>query len=838
MAIEVELAVPTRTLRLHATDLTVTSAHFSRGSQRIALVAATDGLGSLALSASQPLPVGRAQLDLVFEGPLDEPPVGLYRTREGDDHYAFTQFEPLEARKAFPCFDEPRFKVPFTVTLTTPAGSSAFSNMPEVSTSQDEGWRTTRFATSPPMPTYLVAFAVGPFDVVEGPKVSSNMVPFRVITTRGKGHLARFALERTPDHLAFLEGWFASPYPYPKLDFVAVPSFSSSAMENIGLVTYRDAVLLIDPAVASLDERLRGESIISHELAHMWFGNLVTLGWWDDLWLNEAFAVWMARKAVATLVPELDSVESVARNKLHVMGADSRPASRSIREPILTDGDIYNAFDGITYSKGASVLEMLEHWIGPDTFRDGVRAYLKAHAHGVATTADLVEHLEAAATRSARGVGVGEVTKILTSFTNKPHVPMVRVDWRCDGDKVLIDLVQNEWRALSDPRGPVIDDLRWDIPVCVRMADERRHHVHCELLGAARATFETRPGFCPTFAHPNDKEAGYYRWEARLGPVSIARAEPVVMAGYLGNLRASFESGRLDVNAYLDLVQPLVTLELTPGALGDVLGALWTVPGIVPEASDDSRFRKRARTWLSRLSFDLSLGTSVRQRRMQPQLIRTFAGLEDKRVLGEAARVTQRFLVSLSTPETFDLEKASLYVPIHIRALGHETRHKAARLKLWEALEKHIEHPLPATRALVISSLGAFLDPELAVRSLDLVISGRLRAQDFRTVRSAMSGRLEVTTAVWTWFTNHFEALVERLGAKSAPNLPSLAGGFCDNARAEEVERWFMARRESIPSGLERNLALVVDGIRSCALSRAHHRDAAMRWYGVKDQAR
>lgn len=841
VAIDISLTRPSRLVRLHALDLKIVSATYrssgapSPGGPAIALTAELDGRGNLALVATKALAAGPGRLELTFEGPLDEPPVGLYRAKEGEHHYAYTQFEPLEARKAFPCFDEPRFKVPVTTTLTTPVGAHALSNMPEVGHEMNGAWRTTRFATSPPMPTYLVAFAVGPFDIVDGPRVSSRRVPFRVVTTRGKGPLARFAIERTSEHLAFLESWFGTPYPYPKLDFVAVPSFSSSAMENIGLVTYRDAVLLIDPIHAPLDDRLRGESIISHELAHMWFGNLVTLAWWDDLWLNEAFAVWMARKAVRALAPDLDPVESIARNKMNVMGADSRPAARAIREPIVDEGDVYNAFDGITYSKGAAVLEMVEQWIGEEVFRDGVQAYLAEHAHGVAATADLLEHLERAAASAPAGGRrpAGQVTRILSSFTDKPHVPLVHVDWRCEGDAVFIDVRQREWRSLADPRGPVTASPRWEIPMCVKLADERKHFVHCELLTNERATWETRPGFCPTFSHPNVDEAGYYRWETRLGPVSIARSDPRVMAGYLGNLRAAFEAGDLDVDGYIDLVAPLVTMELTPGAMSDALGALWVVPGVVPEASHDRRFQKRARAWLGRLRYDLTLGSSARDRRLQPHLIRTFAGLEDKKVLAEAARVTSRTIAAASRGDAVDLELANLYLPIHIRALGHEPRNGAARRALWTSLERLVDHRSPAVRNLAIASLGAFLDPELVIESLELVVNGRLRAQDFRTVRSAISSRPEVAQAVWTWLTTRFDALVAQLGAKSAPGLPSLAGGLCSNEQADEVERWFRTRAGSFPPGLDRNLALTVDGIRSCAMTRAHHAPAARRWYGA-----
>ncbi len=845
VSIEVELKTPTRLLRLHADGLTIGLASFTRAGVTTALTPHLDGLGALALVSSKSLAPGRGTLTLSWTGPLDEPPVGLYRAKEGEHSYAFTQFEPLEARKAFPCFDEPRFKTPWTVSLTAPASATSLSNMPETATSPvtdptRAGWRRTSFATSPPMPTYLVAFAVGPFDVVEGPKVSSRRVPFRVVTTKGKGHLARFALERTGAHMDFLERYFDIPYPYAKLDFVAVPSFSSSAMENVGLVTYRDAVLLIDAERAPLDDRLRGESIISHELAHMWFGNLVTLAWWDDLWLNEAFAVWMARKGVAALAPEYDMGELVVRGKFSVMSADSRPAARAIREPILADGDIYNAFDGITYSKGASVLEMIERWVGEDVFRAGVRSYLLDHTHGVATTADLVAHLETAAAASGDrppSITPGAIAKVLASFTDKPHVPLVSLDWRCEGDKVTLELAQREWRSLTDPRGPTPEGgLVWDVPMCARLSNGLQTHTHCGLLTRAKDEWETTMPFCPTFSHPNVNEAGYFRWETRLGPVSIARQEPLVFAGYVGNLKAAFEAGRLDVVEYLDLVAPLVASNLSPAALGDVLGALGVVGGALPDVGEDPRFIKRAKAWIGKMPLDLSFGSSLRDRRIQPMLVRTFAGLKDKGVLAESARVTGRFVAALAKGQAakesdFDLERASVYVPIHIRDLGHEPRHAKAREALWTALERGLDTPNPSVRNLVILSLGAFQTPEHVVRSLELVVSGRLRAQDFRTVRAWISGRPEVASAVWAWLTTHFEPLVDKLGAKSAPTLPYLAGGFCETERADEVQGWFEARAAIIPSGLDRNLASVVDGIRACVVSRAHHAEAARRWF-------
>jgi alanyl aminopeptidase len=831
--IDIDLATATRLVRLHADGLAVTHAEARRNEARIPLEAHLDGDGHLALVAPAPLAAGSATLELAWTGPLPEAPLGVYRVDEGGLPYVFTQFEPLEARRAFPCFDEPRFKVPFSLEIAAPETYEVVANTLEVGRLPDGGWHIHRFAPTAPLPTYLVAFAVGPFDIVDGGRVSGGRVPFRVLTPRGKRHLAASAIAQTPKHLDFLETWFGIPYPYDKLDFLAVPSFSSSAMENVGLVTYREAILLIDSDKAPIDDRIRFESIISHELAHMWFGNLVTLAWWNDLWLNEGFATWMARKGVAAVAPELETHEQSLRSNFATMSGDSRPNARSIRQPIVTNGDIYNAFDGITYGKGAAVLDMLERWVGPEAFQRGVRRYLEAHAHGIATTAALIDYLEASARDGSRdGARPAdlELGAILESYTSKPGVPLVTLDWTCAPGEVTMSLAQRPWRSLGDDRP--LGDARWKVPVCARLSDGKRTLEPCVLLDEATESATLPADFCPTFAHPNTGEAGYYRWETPRGPRPLAHEDPAAFAGLLANLRSGIEAGRIPLRTYLDGVRPLVQKGLSPAAIFDVLSPLGTVARLAPEAQEDARFRKLAARWLANLPLHLDLGKTTRERRASPAIVSTFAALaRDRRVLGEAKRVTERFTADLSSGRPIELERAAVYLIIYIRSLGDGADQADVRERLWTSLEAGLDVPEPAVRDLVIRALGAFVDPTLATASLDLVLTGRLRAQDLRTVRAMMSDRPAVTEAVWLWMTTHFDGLVERIGAKAAPGLPWFGGAFCSEPDALRVKAFFDAHEGDIPSGLERNLNLTLEGIRSCAAQRLRYGDEARAWY-------
>ncbi|MCC6620299.1 MAG: ERAP1-like C-terminal domain-containing protein [Deltaproteobacteria bacterium] len=848
VAILVDVRSPRWLIHLHADGLEVARARVTLDGHDHPVRAEADGAGHLALVGEAPFPVGRLTIDLLYKGPLPEAPLGVYRAQDQGRWYAFTQLEPLEARRVFPCFDEPRFKVPFGLDIEAPEPMIAVANEPEVEVAdarpedgQAARWRRFSFQDTPPLPTYLVAFAVGELDLAEHPAVSDGRVPFRIVATKDKARAAGFAARVTPRYLEALERWFGSPYPFAKLDQVAVPSFGASGMENPGLITYREALLLLAGDEATADDRGWAEGVIAHELAHMWFGDLVTMAWWDDLWLNEAFATFMGRKAMAEVSPEFRMPESAVRNRFNVMGQDARPNARAIRQPIEAEGDIYNAFDGITYSKGAAVLAMVEGWLGPDVFRDGVRAYLAERAGGTATTGDLMRHL----THAAGGL---PVERVVASFADRAGVPVVDVTWSCVPPtvdratvKVAVRLRQRAQRGLGDTRpaaGPEVGT--WSIPVCLTLGTdepERAPEVHCGVLGEAEETWTRELGACPTWVHPNKDEAGYYRWTAapRAFPAA-GSSDPRLVFGELDNLRAEAEAQRTPVARYLDRAVALAReADLPDVLLTSLVHAAGFVSRALPDGGDDPRYRRLVGRLLERQAVALDLGgprATLADKQRQPVLVRALGAIGDRRVRKEAAAVTDRWLRDVERgTRTTRIDVASHYVLIHVRALGRDAAGGKAREALWQRLRRAFDRARDATeRDLIIEALAAFEEPALVTRAYELLLDGTLRAQDARTLRGATSGRPEIVKALWDWLALRFDVLVDKLGAKTAPGLPNMAAGFCSEEDAAKVEAFFEGKKAVIPSGLEHHLKNTLDGIRKCALFRRTFEGPVASW--------
>jgi alanyl aminopeptidase len=416
--------------------------------------------GVVRISLEREIAPQTAQLDISYHGRFSNLLEGLYHEQVDGEWYAFTMFEPIDARGAFPGFDEPRFKTPFTLSIVAPKSATVAANTPvaEIATLPD-GTKRVLFQPTQPLPTYLVAFAVGPLDVVEGARLTDDAAsPLRGLARRGHGKEFSLALSNTPEIVALLADYFGQPYPFAKLDLVAVPS-QVGAMENAGLITYGEYLMLLGDN-PPLNQQRAFASAHAHELAHQWFGNSVTMSWWDDLWLNEAFATFMGSKIVQQWRPSYRAAEELTQSALATMDADGLGSARRIREPIESFNDITNAFDGITYQKGAGVLNMLEGFIGETAFRDGVRAHLARHARGSADMSDLVASL-------VESSGRAELGGIMQTFTELPGTPLVDVQLRCGAqEQPTVTLSQRRYL----PAGSKADaQQKWDIPVCMRI---------------------------------------------------------------------------------------------------------------------------------------------------------------------------------------------------------------------------------------------------------------------------------------------------------------------------------------------------------------------------------
>ncbi|HJL16947.1 MAG TPA: M1 family metallopeptidase [Sandaracinaceae bacterium LLY-WYZ-13_1] len=831
--IDVRLPARQRVIYLHGDGLEVSEVVVtpSGGEGRPAEWATVDeGHGLASITPERPVGPGVVTLRITYGAPFDRTLEGLYRVEHDGAPYAFTQMEPLGARKAFPCFDEPSFKTPFDVTLVVPQDATAIANGPQVSARPTTGgMQRVRFDTTEPLPTYLVAFAVGPFDVVEADPVPSNDVrdapiPLRGVAPRGQGEQLAHALEHTPAILGALERYFGIPYPFAKLDLIAVPDFAAGAMENAGAITFRSRLLLLGED-ASVRQQRGFAYVTAHELAHQWFGNLVTMEWWDDLWLNEAFATWMETQTIEETFPQFEPQIAEMGVALEAMESDSLQAARRIRQPIETEHDIHNAFDRITYSKGNAVLAMFEQWLEPDVFRRGVSRYLREHAEGNATAEDLLSALEAEAERPARAP--------FESFLNQPGVPLVTVTPVCEDDAAHLELAQRRYL----PLGSRAEAARtWQVPFCARYRAGGEERRACTLLTEASGRLALEGG-CPDWVMPNAGGYGYYRWSLPPEALEALRRDGLdaltvrEAMSFADSIEASFAAGRTPYADAMEALAPLASRDER---------ALATAPMELVELAldrllEDDEAKARARRWARRRYRRTArrLGWRVaRNEDPETQLLRAevlgFLAMvaEDPGVRREAARRGRAYVgvgEDAVDPDAVPSDLAGLAVRVAVQEGGEEV-FDAVLARLRETTD-------PAIRGNLLSGLSAAREPALRVRLLGLTLDeDTLRVSEiFRPLMGQLddaAGRV----ALWTWLNEHYDALATRMGPQFAGYLPYAGSAFCDGEKAAEVRDFFQPRVGATQGG-PRNLDAAVESVELCAARVSHARESAAAFF-------
>src|SRR3984957_12247405 len=498
MDIDVTFPAPTSLFYLNAKELKIDVADIGKTKLKVE----TPNEDFIALRAPSPIPAGPAKLHFEYSGKISpKSSEGIFLGRDGQINYLFTQFEEIDARRAFPCFDEPGFKNPWQVTLHVRAADKAFANTPQLSeTPEPGGMKKVVFAPTKPLPSYLVAFAVGPFDVVDAGEVHPSGIKVRIITPAGKANQAKYAAEITSTLIEQLQNYFGIPYPYEKSDSIAIPlTYGFGAMENAGLITYAENVLLADPAIDTEQRRRLYASDGAHELAHQWFGDLVTLAWWDDTWLNEAFATWTSSKILAEWKPEWKTRIGDLNAKFGAMSDDSLVTTRKIHQEILTNDDISNAFDNITYEKGSAVIRMFEVWTGEKQFQTGVTAYLKHYAYKNARMSDFLDAIAQ--------TGQPRLSAAFQTFLNQPGVPEISMTLKCDGPPTVA-LSQKRYLPIGSKGS---SEQVWQVPVCVRYRNGNEIEKECFLLDKQKADIKlTKASECPPLIAANENASGYY----------------------------------------------------------------------------------------------------------------------------------------------------------------------------------------------------------------------------------------------------------------------------------------------------------------------------------------
>ncbi|TLZ46340.1 MAG: M1 family metallopeptidase, partial [Methanobacteriota archaeon] len=521
-----------KTVEMHASDLEVTRATIQVGGGG-PVAAATIELSKkeerLRLTFATPIPKGSATLRLAFSGILNDELAGFYRSRytmsDGKEGYmAATQFESTDARRAFPCWDEPAAKATFEVSLVVPKGMAAVANTrPTEGKELGGGTRLVRFAKTPRMSTYLLAFAIGPLEAIEraakkGTKLGVWALPDRI------AH-GRWALDESTRVLDYLNDYYGIPYPLEKLDHIALQDFAAGAMENWGAITYRERILLFDPATSSAQTRQSIVEVIAHETAHMWFGDLVTMAWWDDLWLNESFASWMGTKTTGALHPEWKMwTQFLEQDIVRGLTLDGLRSSHPIEVPVRDPAEIREIFDDISYAKGASVLRMLEQFLGEAAFRRGIRNYLKAHAYSNARTEDLWRALGAA---SGRPVGA-----LMGTWTRQTGFPLIDVGVSRKAGDARIALSQSRF-LYNHILGSSKDATRWKVPVRISRAGQRKPiSLLLEKKSESHPLPRSRRPLTKDWIKVNAGQTGFYR--VNYPPEEWDRLRQAVAAGEMG----------------------------------------------------------------------------------------------------------------------------------------------------------------------------------------------------------------------------------------------------------------------------------------------------------------
>jgi alanyl aminopeptidase len=790
----------TRTIHLHAGGPVVESAKLrtSTGKQ-IGLKASIEAKDILVLTAESTIPAGRHVLEIAFTSRYNTRADSLYKVVVAGEPYLFTQFEDTAAREAFPCWDEPSFKIPWKLTLTVPADLVALANTPIESESTSGGSRTVVFKKTPPLPSYLVALAVGRLETVPVPGTG---IPTRIVTVRGKSGLAAEAVRQTPPLLAALERYFGKRYPFEKLDLLAVPDYWYGAMENPGAITFRETILLIDPKSNDAEERRHMAGTVAHELAHMWFGDLVTMAWWDDMWLNESFASWMGDKVVDEVYPELGTGVSQVADVERAKRFDGHHATRAMRQPVESQDVLLEAADTLAYNKGLAVLNMFEQWLGPETFRKGVIAYLDAHAWGNAKGSDLWNALAKASGKDVGGA--------MSSFLDQPGVPLVMAE-PLPGGKVRL----TQRRFLQDGSVPGTKQT-WRIPVTLAFESAGKRQTKSVLLTAESVTIDLGPSH--DWIHPNADERGYYRWSvpaSALGALTgaaRARLTPRERVGMIGNLGALFEAGLLAPGDYLTSLRRFGD-DPDPEVLASLIVALKGLEEPFGDRAGRPALAAYVRSTLrpawQRIGPEPRPGEPDSVGILRPDLRAMLGTLgEDPEVQAEARATTARYLA----------DPSSVPPAIALRSLAIAARH--GDMKLWEAFRARFESATtPLERASFLKALGAFYDPAIVRRALAYVLEGPLRPTETFDIPREMVRDPELEEIAYRWTKENYGEITKRIPPWGTALMPNSAEG-CSPARVEDAKAFFSDPARAVP-GTARSLDKVAENVTACARLRS-----------------
>jgi aminopeptidase N len=781
--VALDVRAPVSRITLNAVNIAIEEATVDDGTQRAA-VALDAAAETVTLSFPQILPAGTHRLSLHFAAKINAFDRGLffvdYPTKDGTKRMISSQLEASDARRIFPCWDEPAFKASFALTVTVPQSFLAVSNMP-VAREQPAAPDTKRvsFAPTPKMSSYLFVLTTGELERITA---DAGGVSVGVVTTKGKSDKGRFALDEAVRLLGYYNDYFGTAFPLPKLDLIALPGGYGGAMENWGGITFFESRLLFDPATDSDGARRDIFSVVAHEMAHQWFGDLVTMGWWDNLWLNEGFASWMQEKAAAHFHPQWQSWLNGYGQKQGAMALDARRTSHPIQQKVADESEAMLAFDGITYSKGQAFIRMLEAYLGEQPFRDGIRAYMAAHAYSNTTTADLWQALEQATGKP--------VTSIASPFTEQAGVPLVIAETDCrDGVQQLalrldrFAIIPEHSFGASDANS--LPAVPWKLPVAYGAGGADAPASELLLDGSANVA----AGPCDAPVKVNLGDIGYYRvsYGAQAGAAlaaALPQMTPEDRLNMLADGWAMVAGRRAEAASYLALVE-----HLTPNdrrAIWDqVISTFASLDRLARGAPEREVLRAYARAKLrpvfDRLGWDGSghgaFSGDDEDTLLRARLIRVLGDLGDDDILGEARARFARFVADPNSLAP-DLRDSVVHV------VGHSADNESYEMLLKLARASTVT----SERVRYYLAAASAQDATLSARTLALTVTAEFPVTLVGPVINTVASSGEQPELVWQFTQDKFDALLTRLGPGFRDqSVPNLMTNFSDETHASQL---------------------------------------------------
>jgi len=814
--IDLKLSKPSNTITLNALEIDFHEVTVTAGGQTQTAKVSTDEKNEMAtFTVANQLPAGPATVHIKYTGHLNDKLRGFYLSTYKGRKYEVSQMESTDARVAFPCFDEPAYKATFDIAAIVDKGDTAISNGEIVSDTPGPGDKhTIKFSPSPKMSSYLVALTVGDWKCVSD---HTDEVKVSVCTVPGKENLAQFPLAASKYILHYYDNYYGIKYPLPKLDNIAVPDFQAGAMENWGAIIYRESALLVDEKTASVDMKQGVADTIAHEMAHQWFGDLVTMAWWDDIWLNEGFATWMTPHPLAQWKPDWLEGQQVANNTQDALSGDSSKNTRPIHQAAETRAEIEQLFDGIAYGKSAAVLHMLEAYLGPETFRQGVNLYLKEHAYGNATAADFWTAMARASKQP--------IDQIMPTFVLQPGAPFVEVSSKCEGGNTTLELSQKRYFNTPEDFNQPNDEL-WHIPLCAKgIRGASPGQQQCFVMTKREQQF-TMKG-CSNFVFPDSNALGYYRFNydapglQQLGSGVETALTPEERIALMGNEWALMRLGKHSVGDYLALG---AQLKNTPGSvlLASFGNHLQAINDNLLTDADRSEFQAWLRTQFSpvlqQLGYRGRPSDTPEQKQKRAYLFQGLGNIaNDPEVIEQARNMVQEYM---KDPTSID---GNMVRPVLAVAAHHGDAQLYSEYKT--QMQKAAS---PEQFYGYFYSLPEFPQPELTKQTLDSTLTPAVRGQDLYVLFPMLANPVS-QDATWEFMRTHFDQLMAKTGGGLGGVGIFIYGAqtFCSADKASEVKQFF--QQHPFP-GTERNQRESIETINGCVELKDQQRTNLAAW--------